>query len=380
MKKLIGIVSLLLAVVMLFTGCFYTQDITVDEYGSVSYNVTLKLTEEELTDLLAADESNLDLDISQLPTEDIGGVRHYVINTSSDEFDDLGDSSMLSGVELGEVSDLTPTEFYSSKSYALSLISKYIKDANVNVSITFPYEITLTNGVLSNQNKTVSFDGEALRGSIYAVTSESTAEWATSDNPAEAVDVIINNYINPYDIPEVKAELVSRIRGTLTWEPIKNATEYYIFKTRDAYDFDGTFVGSTADTSFNVSDLKPGTTYYAVVAKNDYFDTEKFFDASFEVMKSEDNSSSKPTISSVTAGKKKATIKIKKYSYADGYIIYQSKTGKTGSFKKVGKTTKTTYTKSLSKGKYYFKVKAYQKTTAKTYYTHASSAKSVTIK
>ena len=40
-----------------------------------------------------------------------------------------------------------------------------------------------------------------------------------------------------------------------------------------------------------------------------------------------------------------------------------------------------TFTKKLSKGKYYFKVKAYQKTTAKTYYTKASSrSKKITIK
>lgn len=72
----------------------------------------------------------------------------------------------------------------------------------------------------------------------------------------------------------------------------------------------------------------------------------------------------KPSVS-VTAGKKKATVKWKKVSGAEGYVIYRS-TKKTSGFKAVktitsGKTLKFV-NKKLKGGKvYYYKVKAYKK-------------------
>lgn len=381
MKKLIGILCLMLCCILAFSGCYIGYEATINNDGTVTSEETIKLTEEEYNDLISigGDYSEGFYDTSEFKKV-VEGENTYYVYTYKETYS-------TEEYSLGSATKLTTTEFLSSDISVLSMFSKYIKDSDIKISLTFPTAITVTNGVLSNNNKTVTFDSSVLTSPVYAATSKSTASWAKAANPAAAVKAIIDSYINPFDVPYANAVLNSRIKGTLTWNAVDNATQYYIYKTRNEYDTEGTYVGKTTKTSFKISDLKVGTTYYAVVAANSNWKSYKSFDASFSVMKSAANSTSKPKINSVTASGKKVTIKIKDYSYADGYIIYMSKTGKTGSYKKIGKVADTegksymTFTKKLSKGKYYFKVKAYQKTTAKTYYTKASSrSKKITIK
>lgn len=74
------------------------------------------------------------------------------------------------------------------------------------------------------------------------------------------------------------------------------------------------------------------------------------------------NEAAKAAISSVTAGRKKATVKWKKVSKASGYYVYRS-TSKNGKYKKVatikkGSTVKYVDKKLKSNKKYYYKVKA----------------------
>ena len=65
----------------------------------------------------------------------------------------------------------------------------------------------------------------------------------------------------------------------------------------------------------------------------------------------------------------------------DGYEVY-CKVGKNGTYKKIATTKKTSYSyKKLAKGKtYYFKVRGYQKSGNKTYYSTYTTTKSVTRK
>ena len=128
-------------------------------------------------------------------------------------------------------------------------------------------------------------------------------------------------------------------------------------------------------------DLKKGT-YYVKVIPNSRYSAPEFCTYSIRVDYSK--TPAKVTLSSITAGKKKATLKWKKAKDADGYIIYRS-TSKNGEYKKVktiskGSTVKYTDKNLKSGKKYYYKVVAYNKTSGVTAYAADSKVKSVKVK
>ena len=92
----------------------------------------------------------------------------------------------------------------------------------------------------------------------------------------------------------------------------------------------------------------------------------------------------KATLSSVTAGKKTATVKWKKVSDATGYQVYRA-TAKNGTYKKVAAIKKNAtvkyVNKSLKSGKtYYYKVRAYKTANGITAYGNFSAVKKVKVK
>ena len=91
----------------------------------------------------------------------------------------------------------------------------------------------------------------------------------------------------------------------------------------------------------------------------------------------------KVAIKKPKAGKKKATVKWKKISYATGYEIYRSTKAKKG-FKKIGTVTakkKSYVSKKLkSKKTYYYKVRAFVRIGSKKYYSKYSAVKKVKAK
>ena len=92
------------------------------------------------------------------------------------------------------------------------------------------------------------------------------------------------------------------------------------------------------------------------------------------------NNLSKVTLSSVTAGSKKATVKYKKATGASGYQISYMKAG-TSKWVNVNTTSVSKTISSLTKGKKYtFKVRAYKTVNGKNYFGAYSATKTVTIK
>lgn len=93
---------------------------------------------------------------------------------------------------------------------------------------------------------------------------------------------------------------------------------------------------------------------------------------------------SKSKISSATGGKGKVTLRWKKSSNGNGYVLYRSNKAN-GKYSKIKTITKSSTTKYINKGlsrhkKYYYKIRTYKKVNGKTYYTGFSSAKSAKTK
>ncbi len=86
---------------------------------------------------------------------------------------------------------------------------------------------------------------------------------------------------------------------------------------------------------------------------------------------------------SLTAGKKKATIKWRKVAGASGYEVFMS-TSKSGKYKGIKSANQKTYTftkTGLTKGKtYYFKVRTYKKVNGKKVYSAYSTIKAIKVK
>ena len=91
----------------------------------------------------------------------------------------------------------------------------------------------------------------------------------------------------------------------------------------------------------------------------------------------------KVNLKKVKAGKKKATLKWDKISYASGYEIYRSTKSNKG-FKKIatvkGSKAKYVSKKLKSKKKYYYKVRAFVTVNGKKYYSQDSAVKKVKAK
>ncbi len=124
-----------------------------------------------------------------------------------------------------------------------------------------------------------------------------------------------------------------------------------------------TNIKSSDSVKINVT---KGKYYIKVYASDTYSEGRTPTQCVYNLTANYSKTPAKAAISSITAGKKKATVKWKKVSKASGYYVYRS-TSKNGKYKKVatikkGSTTKYVDKKLKSNKKYYYKVKAYTTT------------------
>lgn len=156
----------------------------------------------------------------------------------------------------------------------------------------------------------------------------------------------------------------------LTWSKVTGATGYRVYK----YNSKTKSYAKLKDvkgTSLKISELSAGTKYkYRVKA---------YYKSDSKVIWSEDakviQTATKPTTPSLkvtTTAKGKATLKWSDVSGESGYVIYYSTSKKSG-FKKYSSpkanATKKTVSKLKSGKKYYFRVKAYVKTSSGVVYS-----------
>jgi ribosomal protein S19 len=187
-----------------------------------------------------------------------------------------------------------------------------------------------------------------------------------------------------YEILPGKTSKITATQSTsaikLKWNSVKGANGYRVYQY-DSKTAEYKQIASVKNaTEYRVAKLKAGKNYkFAVLA---YFKTDSgkvYFSNSKKTV----STATEPAVTSVSLklSGKTAVVSWNKISGADGYQIYYS-TSKNGKYKKLKSTSALSYKKSgLTSGKkYYFKVRAYKKTSAGTVYGEFSKVQSVKIK
>ena len=186
--------------------------------------------------------------------------------------------------------------------------------------------------------------------------------------------------IKPKAVSEITAtQTITTV--TLNWKSVTGADGYKVYMYKSSTG-DYEYYKTTKSTSMKISDLKAGTGYKFKVRA--YTNDEGAIYGSYSSVFSTATKTKTPSISSVTSSTKgKAIVKWSNVTGESGYQLYYS-TSKDGTYKKVASydVNKTAGSKSsLSSGKtYYFKVRAYKKTSSGTIYSSWSSVKSVKVK
>ena len=165
---------------------------------------------------------------------------------------------------------------------------------------------------------------------------------------------------------------------TLKWSKVDGATGYRVFiydKETKSYEA----VGNTTKTSYKISGLDSNTSYkfavkaYAKTVSGNVWADEN---AKLTVCTLPDT----PTLS-LSQDDGVVMLKWNKIQGVTGYVVYYSES-KNGTYKKLATTKNTSYkaTKLDEDETYYFKVRAYTKTSDGNIYSAYSSVKAVTVK
>lgn len=169
----------------------------------------------------------------------------------------------------------------------------------------------------------------------------------------------------------------------LTWDKVYGAYGYRIYKYNTKTKKYDVVNKLTTKTSYTVENLSPGTSYEFMVKAYGKSEWGAVLSTDAGIVKVKTKLAT-PKISSLTSSSKgKAVIKWSDISGEVGYQVYYS-TSKDGTYKKYGSykdgKLKATVSGLRSGKKYYFKVRAYDKTNNKAVFSSFSSIKSVKIK
>ena len=231
--------------------------------------------------------------------------------------------------------------------------------------------------------------GDLEEGRDYVVT------YKDNINPGQAYLIItgIGNYkgtiikpfrILPAKVQNVKTKSQTDKTITLKWDKSGGGvTGYRIYMYNSKTKKYDKRLADTTKTTYTIEKLTPGTTYKFQVTAYKLIGT-KTYEGLYSKTLTTTTKTKKPTLSKVTAGKKKATVTFKNVSGASGYQIQYS-TNK--NFKKNNKTLTVsknkkskTISKLTTKKKYYFRIRAYRTVDGKKVYSSYSLVKNVKIK
>ncbi len=398
MKKVVSLTLALLMIVAVFCGCSQEYTVKVSKNGSCKIKVVSAIPVETVEEMKALSEMPSDEDFSEdsfddfyteeIPDMDSGLSEFPEFNLDDEDLDmdvDLGAGSELPENDFSEIEKLPikkvngkdcyveeiNKKFSSTKkankfmlegtdetgSYftKFSLTTKglsatimdgmeesaliYGEDFTVKLQVTMPYLITKTNGTLSENKKTVTFD-LMKGGKIYAYTEKSS----------KSAKIYFK-----------KDYLKSNSSAYLSWNKVKGAKKYKLqYKASDAKKWKSVTTTKTAKT---IKGLKAGKKYsfkVTAITKSKKFTTQK---TTITTLK-------KVAVKVKSKTNKSIKLSWKKDKTADGYIVYK-KNSKKADWKKlttIKKDSTITYNVKGLKAdkKYYFKVVSYKKANGKT--------------
>lgn len=166
----------------------------------------------------------------------------------------------------------------------------------------------------------------------------------------------------------------------IRWKQSDGAKGYYVYRKKGAKGSYKKIAAIKSASTVSYTDKKAvcGTTYYYTVKAYNQKGTSSYNQTGLKAITYVPDT---VKLKSVTAGKKKATVKWKKAAGASGYEIYRA-AKKNGKYQKIKTTTKVKYINTkLQKGKtYYYKIRSYKKIKGKKVYGKYSNIKSVKCK
>ena len=184
--------------------------------------------------------------------------------------------------------------------------------------------------------------------------------------------------------PEITKCQASGKNVVLTWKAYDNADSYLILRRKPGvYKF--TQIAATTKLAYTDTKAEAKTSYYySVQAVSKKWGVKSGYNKNILVKTQAVVKAPGKTTLTVTPGKKKAYLKWKKATDAQGYIVYRA-TSKNGTYKaiaaiKKGTTIKYTDKKVSSKRTYYYRVRAYRVVNGKKMYGSYSSVKAAKIK
>lgn len=232
---------------------------------------------------------------------------------------------------------------------------------------------TITSGkTLSYTDSTCTF-GQTYYYKIFARGTRNGKEIRSSGSiPVSATPVL--------PAPSFKITSVDYKTNKVSWKQVSGASGYRIYRSTSkngTYSKIKTTTKSTT-TSWTDTGLRPGKGYYYKIRPYRKVNGSR----RYGTLSAADKHYAKPAKPTFTLKKsgRRVTLTLKKNAKVTGYAIYR-KTGKNGKWKKVktvsiSKTKGATYSRKLARGKtYYFKVKAFKKSSGKRVYSVYSSTK-----
>lgn len=177
MRLLLGAV----AAVTLLTGCGIECKFTVDKSDTVSLKEEIYFTKDEFETLygdLSTDELK---ENGYVGKKKVDGVQYYLFRATMDDYDvsQFGEGAVLNSKEFYySVADQQTDDSVAMSDEDTQNMEEQLQESFsfVDFSVTFPYKVVATNGTLSKDKKTVTFEGMGKNAddvTIYAYTTKS---------------------------------------------------------------------------------------------------------------------------------------------------------------------------------------------------------------
>lgn len=238
-------------------------------------------------------------------------------------------------------------------------------------------------------NETSTNSGEiSLSAGTYYIKLESDASyrnhnWDGKNHNTATYQFKVSYYFNETK-PSLKAIPTAYNKIKLTQNKVSSSSGYTIYRSTSK---NGTYkaikdIFASSSRQYTDSGLSAGKTYYYKVRGYRKISGKKYY-SKYSSVVSAKAAPTKTTISSVKAGKKKATITWKRQSGISGYEVLMSTKKNSGykTIKIIKKASTVKYTKTgLKKGKtYYFKVRTHKTVNGKKVYGGSSNIRGVKI-